>query len=76
MGKGGHATRAGGMGASIGAGAGGAGTGAGGIGGCYVLAPFIFFYHVPCYIIPFTSPSAYHYCLPHSFHPYKPLYKA
>jgi hypothetical protein len=28
---------------------------------CYDLAPVIFFfYHVPCYIISLTSPSAYH----------------
>jgi hypothetical protein len=45
---------------------------------CYILAPyFLFFYHVPCYVILFTSPSAYHYCLSYLIHlPYKPLYKA
>jgi hypothetical protein len=33
-----------------------------GIALCYDLAPHFFFYHVPCYVISFTSPSAY--CLP------------
>jgi hypothetical protein len=40
---------------------------------CYDLAPiYFFFHHVPCYIISFTSPSAYHLPLTTCSSPYKP----